>query len=114
MWRWGEGRHGGGRTAPRSETRRIKSDRLKPGESVVIYGCGPVGLMAAHSAMIKGAAKVFIIDRHPELENVWLAAGFSGHGFKFAPSVGETLAELAVTGRTAMPIDFLGLGRFRV
>jgi threonine dehydrogenase-like Zn-dependent dehydrogenase len=37
---------------------------LKPGESVVIYGCGPVGLMAAHSAMIKGASKVIIIDRH--------------------------------------------------
>ena len=39
---------------------------LKPGESVVIYGCGPVGLMAAHSAMIRGASKVFVIDRHPD------------------------------------------------
>lgn len=39
---------------------------LKPGESIVIYGCGPVGLMAAHSAMIKGAGKVIIIDRHPD------------------------------------------------
>lgn len=39
---------------------------LKPGESVVIYGCGPVGLMAAHSAMIKGASKVMIVDSHPD------------------------------------------------
>jgi glutathione-independent formaldehyde dehydrogenase len=39
---------------------------LQPGESVVIYGCGPVGLMAAHSAMIKGASKVIIVDRHPD------------------------------------------------
>ncbi len=39
---------------------------LKPGESTVIYGCGPVGLMAAHSAMIKGASQVFIIDHHPD------------------------------------------------
>jgi threonine dehydrogenase-like Zn-dependent dehydrogenase len=39
---------------------------VRPGESVVIYGCGPVGLMAAHSAMIKGASKVIIIDRHPD------------------------------------------------
>ncbi len=39
---------------------------LKPGESIVIYGCGPVGLMAAHSAMIKGASRVFIIDHHPD------------------------------------------------
>jgi glutathione-independent formaldehyde dehydrogenase len=39
---------------------------LRPGESVVIFGCGPVGLMAAHSAMIKGASKVIIVDRHPD------------------------------------------------
>lgn len=39
---------------------------LRPGESVVILGCGPVGLMAAHSAMIKGASQVFIVDRHPD------------------------------------------------
>jgi threonine dehydrogenase-like Zn-dependent dehydrogenase len=39
---------------------------LRPGESVVIYGCGPVGLMAAHSALIKGASKVIIVDRHPD------------------------------------------------
>ncbi len=39
---------------------------LKPGETVVIFGCGPVGLMAAHSAMIKGASKVFVVDRHPD------------------------------------------------
>jgi threonine dehydrogenase-like Zn-dependent dehydrogenase len=39
---------------------------LQPGESVVIYGAGPVGLMAACSAMIKGASKVMIVDRHPD------------------------------------------------
>jgi threonine dehydrogenase-like Zn-dependent dehydrogenase len=39
---------------------------LKPGESVVIYGCGPVGPMAAHAAMIKGASKVMIVDPHPD------------------------------------------------
>ena len=39
---------------------------VKPGESVVIYGCGPVGLMAAHSAMIKGASKVIVVDSHPD------------------------------------------------
>jgi glutathione-independent formaldehyde dehydrogenase len=39
---------------------------LLPGESVVIYGCGPVGLMAALSATIKGASKVMVVDRHPD------------------------------------------------
>ncbi len=39
---------------------------LKSGESVVIYGAGPVGLFAAYSAMIKGASQVMIVDRHPD------------------------------------------------
>ncbi len=34
-----------------------------PGESVAVYGGGPVGLMAAYSAVLKGAAKVFVVDR---------------------------------------------------
>ncbi len=37
-----------------------------PGDSVVIYGSGPVGLMAALSATIKGASKVMVVDRHPD------------------------------------------------
>lgn len=39
---------------------------LCAGESVVIYGAGPVGLMAAHSAMIQGASTVWVVDRHPD------------------------------------------------
>ncbi|HCO25600.1 MAG: N-methyltryptophan oxidase, partial [Gimesia sp.] len=39
-------------------------------------------------------------------------AGFSGHGFKFASVMGEILADLATTGRTALPIEFLSAQRF--
>ena len=53
----------------------------------------------------------FIIDRHPEAPEVVLAAGFSGHGFKFAPVVGEVLADLVETGQTAWPIDLFRLAR---
>jgi glutathione-independent formaldehyde dehydrogenase len=35
---------------------------VKPGESVVVYGAGPVGLFAAYSAILKGAAKVMVVD----------------------------------------------------
>lgn len=35
---------------------------VEPGESVVIYGAGPVGMMAAYSAMIRGAAQVMVVD----------------------------------------------------
>jgi len=51
----------------------------------------------------------FIIDRHPSYENVHFAAGFSGHGFKFAPAVGQALAYLALDGSTAVPVEFLKL-----
>jgi len=54
----------------------------------------------------------FIIDRLPKHDRVTIACGFSGHGFKFATVVGEVLADLATTGKTDLPITFLGLNRF--
>lgn len=39
---------------------------VKPGDSVVIYGAGPVGLMAAYSANLKGASKVMVVDTHKD------------------------------------------------
>lgn len=56
--------------------------------------------------------KHFVLDIHPECPAVVLGAGFSGHGFKFAPVVGEILAELALEGDTNHPIEFLRLSRF--
>ena len=47
----------------------------------------------------------FVIARHPDTENVTVACGFSGHGFKFVPVVGEILADLATTGATTHPIS---------
>ena len=37
-----------------------------PGETVAVYGAGPVGLMAAYSAIIKGASRVFVVDMHDD------------------------------------------------
>jgi sarcosine oxidase len=54
----------------------------------------------------------FVIDLHPDYPDVALAAGFSGHGFKFASVVGEVLADLAESGRTALPISMFRVGRF--
>lgn len=39
---------------------------MAPGDDVAVFGAGPVGLMAAHSAMIKGAARVFVVDKEPD------------------------------------------------
>lgn len=46
----------------------------------------------------------FIIDRLPEAENVWIAGGGSGHGFKMGPSVGELAADLVTGKREAVPL----------
>lgn len=55
----------------------------------------------------------FIIDLLPGYEeNVSIACGFSGHGFKFASVVGEILADLAIDGKTNLPIGFLNANRF--
>jgi len=40
--------------------------KVTPGKSVAIFGAGPVGLLAAHSAMIRGAADVYVVDRVKE------------------------------------------------
>ncbi len=40
--------------------------QVSPGESVAVYGGGPVGLMAAYSALLRGASKVFVVDRVAE------------------------------------------------
>jgi glycine/D-amino acid oxidase-like deaminating enzyme len=44
----------------------------------------------------------FIIDRHPDFDNVWIAGGGSGHGYKHGPVVGEYIAN-RVTGRATEP-----------
>lgn len=53
----------------------------------------------------------FMVDRHPEHPAVAIAGGFSGHGFKFAPVIGEMLADLADDRPAAIPALF-GIARF--
>jgi monomeric sarcosine oxidase len=53
----------------------------------------------------------FLAGRHPRHERVLLAAGLSGHGFKFTSVLGEALAELALDGATRLPVTFLSPAR---
>jgi len=50
-----------------------------------------------------------VIDRHPDLDSVWLVGGGSGHGFKHGPAVGAHVAGL-VRG-TETPIERFALGK---
>ncbi len=54
----------------------------------------------------------FVIGRHPEHAEVVIACGFSGHGFKFAPVVGEILADLTLGGQTRHDIALFDPARF--
>ncbi|MDQ1583124.1 MAG: glutathione-independent formaldehyde dehydrogenase [Microbacteriaceae bacterium] len=55
---------------------------VSPGNSVVIFGAGPVGLMAAHSAQIRGASQVFVVDK--EADRLALAEGFGATPINFS------------------------------
>ncbi|MFI5059258.1 MAG: FAD-dependent oxidoreductase [Candidatus Acidiferrales bacterium] len=45
----------------------------------------------------------FLVDRHPEMKNVWFAGGGSGHGFKHGPALGEYVAGQILDGNTPEP-----------
>ena len=90
--------------AERQRVERFLQERL-PG----------VGRQATHHAVCMytmSPDEHFIVDHHPEHEEVAFAAGMSGHGFKFAPVLGNALADLALEGASDLPIGFLGLQRF--
>lgn len=54
-------------------------------------------------------------SRHPLIgplpgeENIVVLAGFSGHGFKLSPAIGDVAADLALTGETSLPVEFFSL-----
>ena len=54
----------------------------------------------------------FLIDRLPGAPNIVVASPCSGHGFKFAPVVGEILADLATAGGTRHDISRFRCDRF--
>jgi sarcosine oxidase len=74
-------------------------------------GAGPT--MALKTCLFENSPdEHFVIDVHSDCRDVVVAAGFSGHGFKFASVVGEILADLAVEDSTAHDIGFMRLERF--
>ncbi len=73
-------------------------------------GCGPT--MDLQTCMFTNTEdKHFVIDVHPEYEQVSFASPCSGHGFKFASVVGEILADLADNGITRHDINLFRVDR---
>lgn len=55
----------------------------------------------------------FIVDLHPKYSNVAIAAGFSGHGFKFSSVIGQTLSNLIISGKREKDISPFSINRFK-
>jgi sarcosine oxidase len=56
----------------------------------------------------------FVIDRHPEFDNVVIASPCSGHGFKHSAAIGEAVAQLTVNGTTTIDLGPFSLNRFQI
>jgi sarcosine oxidase len=56
----------------------------------------------------------FLIDRHPEHDNVLISSPCSGHGFKFASAVGEAQADLITEGKSRFDLSPFSLSRFHL
>ena len=90
----------------------MDEDDFRPAVKRLLPG-GVGTLVAGRVCMYTNTADGhFVVDKHPVHEGIVLGAGFSGHGFKFAPVIGKALADLALDGNSELPIGFLGLGRF--
>jgi sarcosine oxidase len=93
------------RVAPEEvETLRVVLDRYMP-------GAGGSTLSTLTCMYTVTPDWNFVLDRYPGTERVVFGCGFSGHGFKFASAIGETLADLVVDGTTSQPIEFLQMNR---
>jgi sarcosine oxidase len=74
-------------------------------------GAGPTIMLKA-CLFTNSPDEHFVIDLLPDAAQVSVAAGFSGHGYKFCSLVGEVMADLAIDGATSHDIGLFRLSRF--
>ena len=108
-------RKGGVRTTPETIERAVHDDEV----AVMASAAGshlpdlPGSLLRAKTCLYSNTPdEHFVIAAHPRHASVTVACGFSGHGFKFVPVIGEILADLAMTGTTKHPIGLFDPARF--
>jgi glycine/D-amino acid oxidase-like deaminating enzyme len=109
--------HSGGHvvTDPLSVDRGIEATEQQAIEKIIATHLPTLGTARADHAVCLYTMSPdhhFVVGLHPEHDRVAIAAGFSGHGFKFASVMGSALADLANTGSTSLPIGFLSPRRF--
>lgn len=108
--------HSGTYTTPDALERTVK-----PAEAAPVQAALAQWLPAAATRCIESVACMysltpdehFVVGLHPTLPNVVVAAGFSGHGFKFCSVMGEIMADLAMQRATRHPIELFSPTRFK-
>jgi len=79
---------------------------MEPGDRVAVFGGGPVGLMAAHSAMLMGASQVFVVDKAPDRLTLASSIGATGVDLTLGDPVEQILEHTGglrpglITGRS--------------
>jgi len=108
----------GNMTDPDKVAWKIDNDEIEPVikmTSAYIPGLKDANCVAASVCLYENTPdENFIIDHLPGYNNkVVVACGFSGHGFKFVPVVGEIIKDLVLKGSSDLPIEFLRYNRFQ-
>ncbi|HCA85566.1 MAG TPA: aldehyde dehydrogenase [Streptomyces sp.] len=81
--------------------------QVSPGETVCVFGAGPVGLMAVYSAMLRGASEVFAVDRQPDRLRLAEQVGATAIDYSKADAVQQIMDKTAGEG-TDKGIDAVG------
>ncbi len=93
---------------PTSGERLVSEDRVAAARRYLAYrfpGMKDAPLLETRVCQYENTTDHnFIIDRHPENENVWIVGGGSGHGFKHGPALGEMVARLVLKNENSDPV----------
>lgn len=107
--------HGGVETAPESVEREVAPSDIATLRDAVagrIAEASGSHLRAEVCLYTNTPDEDFVIDRHPEHEQVLIVSPCSGHGFKFAPAVGEAVSEWLIEGAPAVDLSAFSADRF--
>jgi sarcosine oxidase len=107
--------HGGELTDPETIRRDVNGDDLAPLRTFVTTYLRGVTARVSRSAVCmytNTPDKDFVIDLHPDDPRLVVISACSGHGFKFAPLIGDIAADLVSDGRTARDISRFSASRF--
>jgi len=107
--------HEGVATRPESVDRAVHPEDLEPLQDFIREHLDGVGTEAVRGAVCmytNTPDEDFVIGSLPDLPSVTVLSPCSGHGFKFAPVIGDAAADLALQGRTDYPIALFAPARF--